>query len=1011
MSRLRFAMEDPVYPTNDGMEEDKIRSMKITHISTYLEFWHHMLTHTPTCVQFRSQCLQTLLVARQQLIDSQTLSTSNLALPDMTDLGIKMRMIKKRSSSAADVLTLRDQFQVLLNTLYFVHLFYHPQEEFLENPSSFPHQFMESEEDMLLEYWTLLKKSSMSNTILQSSSAKIPTTLGSPSSMDILRDLQLSSAFLPPQVQDRIEYILAQICTFSSLAGSTSDHHRGHDHAAGSSISSFSSNHNSSSFSSSRSSSNGSNGSSNTLLSLRPGIHEMLRGAERQLRELPFSFVYLQHCMQVLWTSSSSDPRDKPRDEDHPEEQQHIRYALYEILDILRSIPDVARVDPQVAQERLCGLLLLIKECLVWCPTDCGLKNAGCWLHEVLQVLTRMQYWPAPMSTHVVETIAILTHERAHPGTFAQQRVLWQVRRQLLSTATGHREDDNAEQRPGVPIVLSRRDAQYHANAHLIRQVRPLSEPTHHHRTTGQRKDIQLDYIVSMIVNDWPMSHERECTLVRHLRDDSTMDQIEAWFDALVVYSAPDDSSTNEDDGDNRTLTVQRIVQSILPDVEPPDTQIQTIRMPDCTYLPLSCLTFKQQHDVSRSTTNESPLLFTTSYVVDAQDPLDLRDVYYNSPREDFCCGLMGSNALVHRFLCAYVDLQRESKDDDFASANFRLYVFPDSSGNDLANVLASRDVWYRRHVYVPFHEPLALCPVLGPTLFHDVLPQEEEEEESSSADQMISPETCRRTLMQNFFHMARVVTPFVIYECSGWTKNDGQHVNIPFMMQCHVGLLAAAQVFHERKRDTKTDAGFPDDKVALDVMLLDKRFNVECPTLVMSYQPDNDDDGLEDDLARGSTTTTPDKVETQRILHLSLASVPQSTFGLATGRFAQPERVGLELNYRTSECAKLKRFRRPKVARAFVDGLSDHQIEGRRSLFVEHESPSAAGDCEQEKDENLRVREMTLAVAHPDDPPFVVTLDHQVFGPFKKIHIAPAWGTRRHEPLTLPLMHYFPLE
>jgi hypothetical protein len=86
----------------------------------------------------------------------------------------------------------------------------------------------------------------------------------------------------------------------------------------------------------------------------------------------------------------------------------------------------------------------------------------------------------------------------------------------------------------------------------------------------------------------------------------------------------------------------------------------------------------------------------------------------------------MGGNAVIHRFLCAYIVAVTDHP--DFfrnvevcllyhiytmcycSTPQLNLYLVPVGS-NKLATFLARTDKWYRRHVYDSFKGPLGICP------------------------------------------------------------------------------------------------------------------------------------------------------------------------------------------------------------------------------------------------------------------------------------------------------------
>jgi hypothetical protein len=73
---------------------------------------------------------------------------------------------------------------------------------------------------------------------------------------------------------------------------------------------------------------------------------------------------------------------------------------------------------------------------------------------------------------------------------------------------------------------------------------------------------------------------------------------------------------------------------------------------------------------------------------------------------------LAGDDALVNRFVCAYMSIVTESPQLLIGIA-IRVYVVPFEK-NVLASYIARYDHWYNRHIYVPFIESNSIIPVMS---------------------------------------------------------------------------------------------------------------------------------------------------------------------------------------------------------------------------------------------------------------------------------------------------------
>jgi hypothetical protein len=72
---------------------------------------------------------------------------------------------------------------------------------------------------------------------------------------------------------------------------------------------------------------------------------------------------------------------------------------------------------------------------------------------------------------------------------------------------------------------------------------------------------------------------------------------------------------------------------------------------------------------------------------------------------------IMGGHDVLHRAVSIYTAL-RAMEPELCTNVEFRFFLVP-LGRNDLAGFLAQRDGWYRKNVYVPFHGPLLLLPLI----------------------------------------------------------------------------------------------------------------------------------------------------------------------------------------------------------------------------------------------------------------------------------------------------------
>ena len=124
---------------------------------------------------------------------------------------------------------------------------------------------------------------------------------------------------------------------------------------------------------------------------------------------------------------------------------------------------------------------------------------------------------------------------------------------------------------------------------------------------------------------------------------------------------------------------------------------------------------------------------------------------------------------------------------------------------NDLAIFLARTDLWYQRHIYATFLQPLALCPQFpGEEEFSNELLHEAGFGEAL-------PVQFLRTTLQDFTRQAMQVLPVCVFDCVCWTElgagNLGEDASsallqqqapdviVPFITSAEIGILTQAKL------------------------------------------------------------------------------------------------------------------------------------------------------------------------------------------------------------------------
>lgn len=134
-----------------------------------------------------------------------------------------------------------------------------------------------------------------------------------------------------------------------------------------------------------------------------------------------------------------------------------------------------------------------------------------------------------------------------------------------------------------------------------------------------------------------------------------------------------------------------------------------------------------------------------------------------------------------------------------------KLFVVP-VGRNDLASFLARSDLWYQRHIFATFTQPLSLCPQF---------PSEEEFSEGllmeAGFGESLPVQFLRHTL-QDFTRQAKQVLPVCVFDCVCWTdlgahnlgseeptttllQHHAPDVIVPFITSAEIGLLTQARI------------------------------------------------------------------------------------------------------------------------------------------------------------------------------------------------------------------------
>ena len=126
---------------------------------------------------------------------------------------------------------------------------------------------------------------------------------------------------------------------------------------------------------------------------------------------------------------------------------------------------------------------------------------------------------------------------------------------------------------------------------------------------------------------------------------------------------------------------------------------------------------------------------------------------------------LMGSNLILHKFLCAYAATY-EVNAALLNSVDMRIYICPEGQ-NDMGRFLAWTDKWYQRHVFAPFATGVPLAPQFSGRETFPASLLEEYDMHSTL------PVNLLREMLQHYVRTADHTEKIKVFDMQVWTEND----------------------------------------------------------------------------------------------------------------------------------------------------------------------------------------------------------------------------------------------
>jgi len=374
---------------------------------------------------------------------------------------------------------------------------------------------------------------------------------------------------------------------------------------------------------------------------------------------------------------------------------------------------------------------------------------------------------------------------------------------------------------------------------------------------------------------------------------------------------------------------------------------------------------------------------------------------------------LMGSNLILHKYLCAYSAVY-ESEPDLLQKVHLRLYICPEGQ-NDLGRFLAWSDAWYKRHVFSPFVGAVPLAPQYA---INETFPASLLDECSMHST---LPVNLLREMLQHYVRCAEHTENIKVYDVQCWTEEDKKlrrlsttdsfldadgdydlfgndsgkkarasveekmpifaltpSVLVPFITSIEIGILSQVEAY--KFNMMKQDEG-------LKQILSDKEFiknhgGGDFPPLSISYRPTN----------LGGKATKEEKEISGEFVSISICNVPEGIRDFETSMMEEKEKFGtwsgLTLAVRRNQ-GKLKDLlhKKSKLSSsevdAYVETMKSQDSFGIQSLADDiEEDPHAA--------KMLMVGTVTVQVTKQSDS-FYILADGALVGPLKKISVGPS--------------------
>mmetsp|Transcript_16343 Transcript_16343/g.31739 ORF Transcript_16343/g.31739 Transcript_16343/m.31739 type:complete len:942 (+) Transcript_16343:261-3086(+) len=516
------------------------------------------------------------------------------------------------------------------------------------------------------------------------------------------------------------------------------------------------------------------------------------------------TYALVDACSSGVDIETSIDAMNSPfmfayvRNYLHQSDLQVGLVVYTELAKYLSGVFNACRQTPVVFKGTMLNLLFMVKEVLVLWPPQ---KSVVALLENMAKMLhASVLMWPKPYCTFAQNVLERIQIEIKNPGYHLRMRLLQEqpdLGVHLPSAAS-------ARIRPDVTVIVD--DMTLYGNF-LLRACRSLTKSKDRPRLDTfdlTQRDLLDNLFHLSYMYDLGFTATSLGSQIAQLSDEQVSESLKMLMEPELQFpgstsmsttsSSSSSTSTNPSVGAQSSASTRQGLANWLSRL--PEIRHQAL---GANFILQSLQTHAARNwDEENSAGNERNFAHwlevpECSFDLHSYDAMLEHQAapLWNTTNRLLC---LGTNQCVQHSLYSF----RASLAASEASSPEAIYLAPGLCHNDLCAFLASRDVWYYKHVYAPFCASLSLCPGVDET------PSISRRRRSASSDAAdmdidgtVSPLQRIVGLLSDYVQSAEETCNVQIFEvhCFSDIKNSKPAEIIPFLCRVEIGLGAAAQI------------------------------------------------------------------------------------------------------------------------------------------------------------------------------------------------------------------------